>query len=222
MRLGKRSILWALGAGTVGLTIALGLAVAWLGQFDAPRIAAGPASPLLKGEMGEFSHFAVPRPVPPIAFLDGAGRTLGLGDFAGRVVLVNFWATWCAPCVREMPSLDRLQAALGGPDFTVVALSLDRQGKEAVAPYFAEHLLGHLAVYLDPEGEAFRAWRGQGVPTSFLIGRDGRAIGVLLGPAHWDAPEAIKLIRYYMGEGGRGAAGPQQTSTGLRAPSAKG
>jgi thiol-disulfide isomerase/thioredoxin len=220
MRLGKRSILWALGAGTVGLLVALGLAAAWLGRGDAPRIAAGPVPPPLKGGMGEFSHFAAPLPVPPISFLDGEGRKLGLGDFEGRVVLVNFWATWCAPCVREMPSLDRLQEGLGGPQFAVLALSLDRQGKEAVEPYFAEHKLGHLGVYLDPEGEAFRAWRGQGVPTSFLIGRDGRARGVLLGAAQWDTPDAIKLIRYYIGKGASGPVGREQTKAGGHASAA--
>ena len=220
MRLGKRSILWALGAGTVGLLVALGLAIIWLGGADAPRVAARPAPPLLRGEMGEFSHFAAPRPVPAISFLDGEGRKLGLGDFEGRVVLVNFWATWCAPCVREMPSLDRLQAALGGPQFAVLALSLDRQGKQAVEPYFAEHGLNHLGVYLDPEGEAFRTWRGQGVPTSFLIGRDGRALGVLLGPAQWDAPEAIKLIRYHIGKGASGSVEREQTKAGWHASAA--
>ena len=218
MRLGKRSILWALGAGTVGLLLTLGLA--WLDRADIPRLSTRPTPPLLKGGMGEFSHFAAPRPVPPISFLDGAGREGSLADFKGRVVLVNFWATWCAPCLREMPSLDRLQAQLGGPDFTVLDLSLDRQGKEAVALYFAENKLSHLGVYLDPKGDAFRAWQGSGVPTSFLIDREGRALGVMLGPAQWDAPEAIKLIRYYMGEGGRGTAESQQTIGGLGAPAA--
>ena len=220
MRFGKRSILWALGAGTVGLLVALGLAIVWLGGADVPLVAARPVPPLLKGEMGEFSHFAAPRPVPPISFLDGAGHRHRLDDFRGRLVLVNFWATWCTPCLREMASLDRLQAALGGADFTVLAISLDREGKEAVGRYLADHKLGHLGIYLDPEGEAFRAWDGRGVPTSFLIGRDGRALGVLLGPARWDAPEAIKLIRYHMGEVERGTAAPKETSAGPRTPAA--
>lgn len=151
--------------------------------------------------MGDFSYFASPKPVPPIAFADAEGKTLSLADFKGRVVLVNFWATWCAPCVREMPALDRLQAKLGGPDFTVLALSLDRQGKAAVEPYFAENKLGHLGIYLDPDGKAFRAWQGRGVPTSFLVGRDGLARGVLLGPAKWDSAEALRLIEHAIGEG---------------------
>jgi len=165
-------------------------------------IASGDGSlPVLKGEMGDFSYFDGPKPVPPISFEDGQGKALSLADFKGRVVLVNFWATWCAPCKSEMPSLDRLQAALGGSDFIVLDLSLDRQGKAAIEPYFRDNKLAHLGIYIDREGKGFHAWQGSGVPTSFIIGRDGRARGMLLGAADWDSPAAVELIRHFIAEG---------------------
>jgi thiol-disulfide isomerase/thioredoxin len=121
-----------------------------------------------------------------------------LSDFAGRVVLLNLWATWCAPCVREMPTLDRLQAELGGPDFEVVALSSDRAGAAAVEPFFRTHGLSRLGVYLDPQGEATRALGTRGLPTTVLIDREGREVGRLEGVAEWDSPEAKALIRAYI------------------------
>jgi thiol-disulfide isomerase/thioredoxin len=187
--------------------LALALVPAVFLALEGPRglglkpAAADETKPTLVGEMGDFIYFATPKPVPPISFADGAGRALSLADFKGQVVLVNFWATWCAPCVREMPSLDRLQARLGGKDFAVIDIALDRQGKEAVAPYFARNGLDHLGIYLDPKGESFRAWSGRGVPTSFLIGRDGLSRGVLVGAALWDSVAAVKLIQGAIREG---------------------
>ncbi len=214
LKLNRGSILAALAlaaalgavlAGSFGVHGTLGLA----GSASA-------AGALLKGEMGDFSYFDGPKPVPPIAFEDGEGRVQSLAQFRGRVVLVNFWATWCAPCVREMPSLDRLQAVLGGKDFVVLDLSLDRQGKAAILPYFQANKLTHLGVYLDPEGKSFHAWHGSGVPMSFVIGRDGRARGMLLGAADWDSPAALALIRQFIAEGA--AAKPEETraETALR------
>ncbi len=191
MRSGKRTILWLLGAALVGLAAGFGTA--------------GANGPVRADAMGDFSYFASPKPVPPISFQDGSGRTLTLADFKGRVVLVNFWATWCGPCVEEMPSLDRLQAKLGSGDFTVLDISLDRQGKDAVTPFFSVNKLTHLRVYLDPRGQAFQAWHGEGVPTSFLIGRDGRARGLIVGPADWDSPASLALIERAIAEGKDGA-----------------
>ena len=160
--------------------------------------------------LGDFSYFTTPKPVPPIAFEDGNGRPLTLAEFKGRVVLVNFWATWCGPCVKEMPSLDRLQARLGGPGFTVLDLSIDRQGKAAVEPFFAVNKLTHLKIYLDPKAAAFHAWHGEGVPMSYLIGRDGRALGMILGPADWDSPAMLAIVEHAVAEG---APGPKMKST---------
>lgn len=117
----------------------------------------------------------------------------------GRVVVLNLWATWCAPCVKEMPALDRLQKKLGGKDFEVVALSLDRGGAVQVRPFFEERGIGALSVYLDPKSTAMMALKPRGLPTTYLIGRDGRILGTMIGEAEWDGAEAEALIRHYLG-----------------------
>ncbi len=139
-----------------------------------------------------------PAPLPATAFENAAGETVRFADFRGRVVLLNLWATWCPPCVREMPSLDRLQAKLGGPDFAVVALSLDRLGTARVTPFFGEHGIKNLAQYLDPRSRVATALRVNGLPTTLLIDRAGREVGRVIGPAEWDSPEAVAMIRRLM------------------------
>ncbi|MDX1541471.1 MAG: TlpA disulfide reductase family protein, partial [Geminicoccaceae bacterium] len=112
-----------------------------------------------------FALHHSPQPVPEIQFEDGEGEPRSLADFRGQVVLLNVWATWCAPCRREMPTLDRLQAELGGPDFQVVALSIDRQGRAAVEEFYEEIGLETLPIYVDSSGASQRALRVLGIPT---------------------------------------------------------
>ena len=142
-----------------------------------------------------FALHDSPRPVPEISFEDGEGETLSLADFNGKVVLLNIWATWCAPCRREMPTLDRLQAELGGSDFEVVALSIDRQGVPVVEAFYQEIGLETLPIYVDPSGASQRALRVLGIPTTLLLDRDGNELGRLAGPAEWDSPEMVGFIR---------------------------
>jgi thiol-disulfide isomerase/thioredoxin len=144
----------------------------------------------------EFTPLPTPRAVPALAFVDGEGAPKTLADFKGRVVLLNIWATWCVPCRAEMSALDRLQAKLGGPDFQVVALSIDRKGLDVVKPFYAELGLGSLGIYLDHSGSAAHALDTLGVPTTLLIDRDGRELGRKLGPAAWDEPDAVALIQH--------------------------
>ena len=136
-----------------------------------------------------------PKPVPELTFLDGEGNEVALADFEGDVVVLNLWATWCAPCRREMPSLDRLQAELGDDGLTVVALSLDRGDVAKVRDFFAELGIANLAIYQDPKGAAGRALGAPGLPTTVVIDRAGQEVGRLLGPAEWDSEAAIALLR---------------------------
>jgi thiol-disulfide isomerase/thioredoxin len=145
-----------------------------------------------------FAVHDSPKPLPEIQFENGQGEWMSLADFRGKVVLLNFWATWCAPCRREMPTLDRLQAGLGGPDFQVVALSLDRKGLPVVQEFYKELGLETLPIYVDESGKAQRALSVLGLPTSLLLNRDGNEIGRLLGPAEWDSPEMVSFIRGYV------------------------
>jgi thiol-disulfide isomerase/thioredoxin len=139
----------------------------------------------------------LPTPGIAAATMSGAsqGEAIGLADFRGKVVLLNIWATWCAPCRREMPTLERLQAELGGPDFEVVALSIDRKGISVVKEFYDELGLRELGMYVDTSAKASRELGALGVPTTLLIDREGNEIGRLLGPAEWDSPEMVDFIR---------------------------
>jgi thiol-disulfide isomerase/thioredoxin len=140
-----------------------------------------------------------PRPVPSVAFTDGDGRSLSLADFRGRAVVVNFWATWCVPCQQEMPSLDRLQAMLGGPDFLVLAVSVDKQGLAVVQPFYRELGLRSLGVAADPSGKALAALGIEGIPATLLVDPQGREIGRKLGVLEWDAPAVVNALRNAFG-----------------------
>ena len=148
--------------------------------------------------MGQFTPTQPLPPAPLTPILDAKGRMLNLSNFRGKVVLLNFWATWCAPCVREMPALDRLQAALGGDKFMVLALSIDREGLEMITPFFKQLGLRSLSVFLDPQGKALKPFGVRGMPTSYIIDHRGRIAGELMGPAEWDTDEAKALMRYYI------------------------
>lgn len=115
--------------------------------------------------------------------------------FKGRAVLLNLWATWCVPCREEMPSLDRLQARLDGPGFVVVPLSIDRQGAAVVEPFYRQLKLTALGVYIDQPGQAPSLVGAVGIPTTLLIGVDGREIARVEGAAVWDSGDMIASIR---------------------------
>jgi thiol-disulfide isomerase/thioredoxin len=145
-----------------------------------------------------FAVHESPRPLSEIQFENAQGEAMSLADFRGKVVLLNIWATWCAPCRREMPTLERLQAELGGPDFEVVALSIDRKGLPVVKEFYEELGLRELGMYVDASGKAPRELSALGVPTTLLIDREGNELGRLAGPAEWDSPEMVAFIRGYI------------------------
>jgi thiol-disulfide isomerase/thioredoxin len=144
---------------------------------------------------GKFTPLAEKLPAPDLNFAAQSGKSVALADFRGRLVLINLWATWCAPCVQEMPSLARLQARM--PELAVLAVSEDRQGDAAVAPFVAKLGLAGLGIYLDPKNEAVHALKVDGLPTSILIGRDGKIDGKLEGAADWDSQAMLALLRRY-------------------------
>lgn len=144
-----------------------------------------------------------PREMLSPPFVDGDGRDLTLEDFRGRVVLLNVWATWCAPCREEMPTLDRLQAQLGGVDFHVLPLSIDRAGLGPVRRFYDEIGIRHLGQYLATDIRAMRAFSVIGLPTTLLIDRQGHERGRLTGPAEWDSAEAIAQFQTIIAEWNR-------------------
>jgi thiol-disulfide isomerase/thioredoxin len=151
-----------------------------------------------------------PVAVPALQFSDGEGRARTLADFRGKVVLLNIWATWCLPCRKEMPTLDRLEAALGGGDFEVVPVSIDRGGAERVKKFYAEIGVQHLPIYVDSSRTANSALDVLGLPASLLIDRDGRELGRLSGAAEWDAPEMVAFLKSIIARKESRLNGPHQ------------
>jgi thiol-disulfide isomerase/thioredoxin len=149
--------------------------------------------------LGEFIPASPPLPAPAISFVDLTGNTVSLSEFAGKIVLVNLWATWCEPCLREMPSLARLQLRLGDT-ITVVAVSEDRGGSKTVEPFIDKLGLKSIKIYLDPKSTAGRAFQVQGLPTTFLIDRQGRVLGKVEGAAEWDSPKLLNILKSFLGD----------------------
>jgi thiol-disulfide isomerase/thioredoxin len=144
--------------------------------------------------LGEFVPTSPPQPAPEVFFADPAGNPVSLSDFKGKFLLVNLWATWCAPCLREMPSLERLQATLGDR-ITVAAISEDRGGGKAVEPFITKLGLKSVKVYLDPKSAVGQAFKVQGLPTSLLLDRENRVLGRVEGAAEWDSSEILAILR---------------------------
>jgi thiol-disulfide isomerase/thioredoxin len=158
----------------------------------------GASGPPASANSLQLSVFDKPRDLPEIRFADDQRHDLTLADFRGRVVLLNVWATWCVPCRKEMPALDRLQARLGGKDFLVIPLSIDREGVAAVKRFYQELGLEKLGIYVDPSSKGSRALAIPGVPTTLLIDRQGREVARKMGAAEWDGPEMVALVERTM------------------------
>jgi len=184
----------------------IGLAALVAGVIGVYLIASEPRKPtettqasdglrhLAIGKMAAFVVKSAAEPVANFAFMDESGAEVSLEKWRGRVVLLNLWATWCAPCRKEMPELDALQQKLGSPDFEVVALSLDRQGAETARKFLDETKATNLKLYVDTTARALDGLRAVGLPTTILFDRKGREVGRLAGAADWASPEAVALV----------------------------
>ncbi len=155
------------------------------------------ASPPLSGSLAKFQVAPAGKSAPAIVALDAKGQAFDAARLAGKLVVLNFWATWCAPCVKEMPSLDRLQATLGNEGVVVVPLSLDGPTKAKVEPFFADNKLTHLPVLFDQANKTFGGSMVRVLPTTILL-RDGKELGRIEGPAEWDGEDASRLLKFYL------------------------
>jgi thiol-disulfide isomerase/thioredoxin len=170
----------------------LGAAAGTLAATTLPRKPLAADLPKLLQELTPVSPPAEP---PDGVFVTADGASHHLGEFKGRGMVVNLWATWCAPCVAEMPSLAALSKALAPQDIAVLPLSSDRGGADAVRAWFQDHNITGLPVLLDPKGALARAFNARGIPTTVVINTAGLMVARLEGAADWAAPEAQALVR---------------------------
>jgi thiol-disulfide isomerase/thioredoxin len=141
-----------------------------------------------------FVILGAPR-VTQLSFEDGQRKKRSLADFNGKVVVLNIWATWCVPCRREMSALDRLQADLGGPEFAVVPLSIDRNGFEAVNKFYSENGIRNLPIYIDTSGKAVRELGAVGLPTTLILDRAGQEVARVVGPLDWEPSVIVEFLK---------------------------
>lgn len=167
--------------------------------------------PRLDGYSGQYTLLRPVRVARLTPFRTAKGGVIDLSRFRGKVVLLNFWATWCVPCVHEMPSLDRLAAEMAGDNFAVVPVAIDATGLAAVAPFYRAHGLDNLDIYLDPDQRtAYQSTDNPhnaefalyGLPVSYIIDRRGRIRGYIAGAVDWHSGAAKELIRYYLEQTG--------------------
>ena len=160
-------------------------------------------APLARGEVAAMTMAKSPLRLPDLAFTDVTGKPLTLGDFRGRTVLLNLWATWCVPCRKEMPTLDALQAKLGSPKFEVIAVNIDTRDPEKPKQFLKDIGVQKLAFFADPSAKTFQdlksIGRAFGMPTTMLVDPKGCEIGSMAGPAEWSSPDAVKLIEAALG-----------------------
>ena len=198
----------AVALAAVAAAIVLGVALYGIGGPDgngeaeacsAALETASAIEPLVGGEIAAFQAARKPVDLSQIPYIDGDGVATTIGENSGRVTLVNLWATWCAPCRKEMPALDRLQAELGGATFAVLAINIDIGDAGKPRAFLESIKIENLALNTDPDMASFEAMKKRGLalglPATALIDRHGCLIGHMNGPAEWDSDDAKALIK---------------------------
>lgn len=147
------------------------------------------------GTVRSFKPVLPPKPVPEIPFLDASGNHVTLSDFEGRVVLVNLWATWCPPCIRELPALERIQRIFSTQEFIVLPIATDREGLALARPFYEKLGIENLGLYADPNHALSEIFPMDVFPANFLLDRQGNMIAYLRSYVDWDAPEAEVMVK---------------------------
>ncbi|MCH8683823.1 TlpA family protein disulfide reductase [Pedomonas mirosovicensis] len=190
----RLSHVFTLAACAAGLaTLAPAAAFAAPAKTDLSRFATGDLQRL------DFSQAGTP--APETTFEAKGGKTASLADFKGKVVVLNLWATWCAPCITEMPSLDKLQAMFPKKDVAVVTVSMDMAGWRVVEPFWQKRGLKNIAPYLDKKNQLALGFKARGLPLTVIYDRKGKEVARIAAPAEWDAKPAIDLIAVVVAQG---------------------
>lgn len=176
----------------IAKTLAAAFAAALVVLYVIPSVEASPAIPQA---LSALKPDAAPKPVPAATFVDAQGHPTALSAFKGRVVILNMWATWCAPCVAELPAVGKLAAALGAGKVIVVAVSASHDDAAKTADFLKAHGAADLAVYRDPDLTFMTALGARGLPFSMVIDGKGREIARASGPMKWDDPAAVSYFK---------------------------
>jgi thiol-disulfide isomerase/thioredoxin len=158
--------------------------------------------PPLDGEMSRFNFSTSEAPFSNVSLTDQDDNQSYLSQFRGKVVVLNVWASWCGPCVMEMPGLDHLQASFSSNDLAVVPVSIDRGGAHQAMPYLNRMNVHAMTPYFDHSNSIGRLLGASRIPVTVIIGRDGNEIGRFIGTTEWDSEEAKSLIKYFINNGG--------------------
>ena len=173
------------------------------GSCSAARATAERMKPLVKGEVAAVELRTRPQPAPQLTFTGPDGQPMTLAALKGKTLLVNLWATWCAPCLKEMPALDALQKEMGGPDFAVVAINIDTRNLDKPKAWLAENKVTTLPFYSDPQAATFQALRAahkvEGMPVSIIVDKSGCELGIIQGPADWASADSKALMKAAIG-----------------------
>ncbi len=182
-RLTRRSII---GTGLAAAAIGGNYARAQVTLGDLPDAASG---------LGQ----AAPRPAPDLGFFSAAGKRLSLAGFRGAGLVVNIWATWCGPCVAELPSFATIAPRLAASKILVLPISIDEEGLKAVQPFYDSHRIANLPILLDPDGTVADTLGGPGIPITIVINPAGQIVARVDGGANWNTPATLARLRQLAG-----------------------
>ncbi len=183
-------------------TTAAALALVMWAPLSLQTSANADSGPPIAGQIQNYEPLDAPLPVPDVAVLARKDGPITLDRFKGKFVVLNFWATWCGPCIRELPSLERLNTALGGEKAQVVLISQDRGGFKQTDRFLKKLKVDFPENFIDERLKFSRAIGVVSLPTTIFIGADGMEVGRLVGSAEWDSPEALELINWYVDRAG--------------------
>jgi thiol-disulfide isomerase/thioredoxin len=173
------------------------IGVVWAITIQQPQEPA--TAPAAKSQASRFApvegDFSVVAPV------DGKGQPADMAPYRGKVLLVNLWATWCAPCIKELPSLGALQRELGGDQFQVVTIAIDERDPAKIEPFLASHGAGNLPVLIDRDRTIEKVAQVIALPTSLLVDRDGKAKAMVTGDACWNSGTALAAVKAFIADG---------------------
>jgi len=200
MRLSRSVFLYiAAGLGAIAVGLSLGVQTTH-GTANAADYSA--YQDMLEGDMKKLRFHSTPKEVSTQAYDTEDGGTATLADHQGRYVLLNFWATWCAPCRKEMPMLSELQTEFGGADFEVLTLATGRNAPPAMKAFFEEIGVDNLPLHRDPKQRVAREMAVIGLPITVILNPEGQEIARMQGDAHWSSESAKAMLRALLADGG--------------------